>query len=228
MEEIVIRHYRSTARFVVGIAAVLVIGLQICPAARSQDPPPTQQTPPPSLGDVARKYREEKAAQDKATPKNTFTNDGLGSGKGGLLGAGVPEIAATSGTGSVFNDAIAKMDGAIQKLDLLGSLDRATLINIAMEGATADFPGRKAWEDRMVAARQVYVVHGKELLQSSRAVLFQMKALHDAQPNLSPNDPRVQAAVAKLKADMQDAERLESGFKAVAMEGHDLAAQARH
>lgn len=227
-EGIVIRRHFIGVRFSLGIAAALLVALQICPVARSQDPPPAQTAPPPSLGDLARKYREEKAAQDKATPKNTFTNDGLVSGKGGLLGAGVPEIAAGSGTGSVFNDAIAKMDAAAQKLDLLGTLDRATLMNIATDGVSADFPGRKAWENRMLAARQNYVVRGKELLQSSRSLMFEMKALHDAQPNLSPTDPRVQSAVARLKADMDAAERLESSFKAVAMEGHDLAAQAGH
>ena len=216
---------RTGMRLGAGFAAMLMM---VCPMARSQDPPPAQQVAPPSLGDVARKYREEKAAQDKATPKNTFTSEGIVSGKGGLLSAGAPDVAASGGSGSVFNDAIAKMDAATQKLDLLGSLDRANLMTIATDGVTADFPGRKAWEDRMLGARQYYVVRGKELLQSSRAVMFQMKALHDAQPNLSPSDPRVQAAVTKLRADMQAAERLESDFKAVAMEGHDLAAQVKH
>jgi hypothetical protein len=221
-------------RFVVGLAAMLMIGLQVCPVARSQDPPPAQNpptqqaTPPPSLGDVARKNREEKAAQGKATPKNTFTNDGLVSGKGGLLGAGAPDVVASGGTGSAFNDAIAKMDEAMQRLDLLGSLDRATLLNISTGGNSADFPGRKAWEDRMLAARQNYVVHGKELIQGSKTLMLQAKALHDAQPNLPANDPRVQAFEAKLRTNMEAADKLESDFKAVAMEGHDRAAQAGH
>ena len=205
-------------RFAVGVVAMLMVGLQVCPVARSQDPPPTQTTasqqttPPPSLGDVARKYREEKAAQDKAqaTAKNTFTNDGLVSGKGSLLGAGVPDVAASRGSGSAFNDAIAKMDEAIQKLDLLGSLDRATLFNMATDGVSTDFPGRKAWEDRMLAARQNYVVHGKELIQNSKALMLQAKGLHDAQPNLPPSDPRAQGFVTKLKANMEAANRLES------------------
>jgi hypothetical protein len=219
----------SGMRFAVGVAAMLVIGLQICPVARSQDPPPAQtQTPPPSLGDVAKKYREEKAAQDKgqATSKNTFTNEGLVSGKGSILGAGAPDIAVSRGTGSAFSDAIAKMDEAMQKLDLLGSMDRATLLNMATAGGSANFPGRKAWEDRMLSARQNYVVQGRALLQSSKALMLEAKALHDAQPNLAASDPRVQSFEGKLRANMEAAERLESEFKAVAIEGHDRATGA--
>lgn len=212
---------RDGMRFVVGVAAMLMVGLQICPVVRSQDPPPT-------LGDVARKYREEKAAQDKATPKNTFTNEGLVSGKGTLLGAGAPDVAASQATGSAFNDAIAKLDEAMQKLDLLGTLDRANLFNAATGGISSNFPGRKGWEDRMLAARQNYVVHGKELIQNNKTLMLQAKALHDAQPNLAQSDPRVQSFEAKLRANMDAAERLESDFKAVVMEGHDRAAQAAH
>src|ERR1700722_16421972 len=154
------------------VAVVLAIALQVCPVVRSQDPPPQQTTPPPSLGDVARKYREERSAKEKnqATPKNTFTNDGLMSGKsGGLLGAGVPTIAGSGGTGSEFSDAFAKMDEATEQLDALGALDHATLFKNATQGITVDFPGRKDWEDRMVVARQNYVSHGKELIQSAKS-----------------------------------------------------------
>jgi hypothetical protein len=225
---IVTRHYRSEMRFFIGIAAMLMMGLQICPVARSPDPPPAQQTAPPSLGDVARKNREDKAAQNKtqATSKNTFTNDGLVSGKGGLLGASAPDVVASGGSGSAFNDAIAKLDEAMQRLDLLGSLDHANLFSIATGGASVDFPGRKGWEDRMLAARQNYVVHGKELIQGSKTLMLQAKALHDAQPNLPANDPRVQSFEAKLRANMEAADKLEAEFKAVAMEGHDRAAGA--
>jgi len=228
----VIRHHIFGGRFAVSIVAVLVIGLQICPAARSQDPPPAQtpppqQTAPQSLGDAARKYREEKAAQDKATPKNTFTNDGLVSGKSGsLLGSGVPDVAGSRSTGSAFTDAMAKMDDAIAKLDLLGSLDHANLFSAATGGISVDFPGRKAWEDRMLAARQNYVVHGKELIQSTKSLLLEVKALHDAQPNLPPSDSRVQAFLIKLKANMTQADRMEGDFQAVVEDGHARATQA--
>jgi hypothetical protein len=228
-EGIVIRRNLMGFRFSIGIAAVLLAALQICPVARSQDPPPTQTAPPPSLGDLARKYREEKAAQDKnqATPKNTFTNEGLVSGKSGsLLGPGVSDVMAPHSTGNPFADAMARMDDATQKLDQLGTLDHTSLFNMALQGASVDFPGRKAWEDRLVVARQNYVVHGKELIKNTQALMLEAKNLHDAQPNLPTTDPRVQSFVNKLKANMSAAENLEHDFQSVVEDGHARAMQA--
>jgi hypothetical protein len=226
-EGIVIRRHFIQARFAVGIAAVLLGSLQICPVARSQDPPPTQTAPPPSLGDLARKYREEKAAQDKATPKNTFTNEGLVSGKSGsLLGPGISDVTAPRSTGDAFADAMARMDDAAKKLDLLGTLDHANLFNLALQGISVDFPGRKIWEDKLVAARQNYVVHGKELIRNTQSLMLDAKSLHDAQPNLPQTDPRVQSFVNKLKANMSAADKLEADFQAVVEEGHARAMQA--
>jgi hypothetical protein len=234
MEGIVIRYHRvefgRRVRFAIGIAAMLVLGLQICPAVRSQDPPPAQ-TPPPSLGDVARKYREEKAAQDKnqATAKNTFTNDGLVSGKSGsLLGSGVADVAGNHGadSGSAFEKAVARMDEGIRNLDMLGAMDHDTLFKTATQGIVVDFPGRKAWENQMLAARQNYVVHGRELLQSTKGLFMEAKALHDAQGDMSPNDPRVKSFVANVQMKIKEAERLEADFKAVVEEGHERALQA--
>ena len=237
MEGIVIRRHLSTPRtglrFAVSIAALLVIGLPICPAARSQEqtPPPTQTTPPPSLGDVARKYREEKAAQDKnqATSKNTFTNDGLVSGKSGsLLGSDVTDAAGNRGanSASVFANAIAKMDEGIRNLDALGAIDHDTLFKTATQGIVVDFPGRKAWESQMIAARQNYVVHGRELLVSTKALFMDAKALHDSQGDMSPNDPRVKSFIANVQMKMKEAGRMESDFKAVVEEGHERAMKA--
>ena len=237
MEGIVIRHYlsipRTGLRFAASFAALLIVGLPMCPAARSQEqtPPPTQTSPPPSLGDVARKYREEKAAQDKnqATSKNTFTNDGLVSGKSGsLLGSGVADVAGNHGpdSASAFANALAKMDEAIRNLDALGAIDQYTLFKTATQGIVVDFPGRKAWENQMLAARQNYVVHGRELLLSTKALLMEAKALHDAQGDMSPNDPRVKSFVANVQMKMKEAERLEADFKAVVEEGHERAMKA--
>ena len=224
----------TRVRFLIGISVVLTVPLQICPVVRSQDPPPQQTnppqtTPPPSLGDVARKNREEKAAKDRiqATPKNTFTNDGFASGKGGaLLGPGVTNSGGSSGAGSEFSAALAKMDEATQKLDALEALDHATLFKNATQGITADFPGRKDWEDRLLAARQNYVSRGKELIQSTKAVMMQAKALHDAQPNLPEDDQRVKSFMATLQTKMAEAQKLAAEFKAIVDEGQQRAAQA--
>jgi len=230
----VIRRHFTGVRFVIGVALVLAIALQICPVVRSQDPPPQQTnppqtTPPPSLGDVARKYREEKAAKDKnqATPKNTFTSEGTASGKGGtLLSPGLTSAAGSGGTGSEFSDALTKMDDATEKLDALAALDHATLFSNATQGITVDFPGRKEWEDRLLAARQVYVTQGKELIQSVKTVMMQAKTLHDAQPNLPEDDPRVKSFLATLQSKMSDAQKLAADFKAIVDEGHERAARA--
>jgi hypothetical protein len=229
VEGIVIRRHFTVVRFAIGVALVLAVALEICPVVRSQDAPP--QTPPPSLGDIARKNREEKTTKDKsqAAPAKTFTNDDVISGKsGGLLGASVPSMTGNHGaqSGSAFEKAIANMDDAIQKLNELGAMDHDTLFKTATQGIIVDFPGRKEWETRMIAARQNYVVHGRELLQSTKALFMDAKALHDAQPNLSEDDPRVKGFVAKVQTKMKDAERMEGDFKAVAEEGRERAAKA--
>ncbi len=224
-----IRRHLTGVRFAIGIAMVLALALEICPVVRSQDPPPQQSAPPPSLGDVARKYREEKAAKEKtqATAKNTFTNDGFMSGKSSaLLGPGVTDAARGRATGSEFSDALAKMDEATLSLDALGALDRATLFRNATQGITVDFPGRKEWEDRMVAAQQNYVVRGKELIQSTKALMIQAMTLHDAQPNLSEDDPRVKSFISSLQNKMIEAQKLAADFKAIVDEGHQRALQA--
>lgn len=229
-----IRRNIMGVHFSIGIAVVFAIALQICPVVRSQDPPPQQTNPPQttapqSLGDIARKNREDKAAKDKGqtTPAKSFTNDDVISGKGGaLLGPGVASGAGGNGTGSEFSDTLAKMDGASERLDALGALDHATLFKNATQGITVDFPGRKEWENRLVAARQNYVVHGKELIQATRAVMIQAKTLHDAQPNLSDDDPRVKSFMATLQTKMSEAQKLAADFKAIVDEGHDRAAQA--
>jgi hypothetical protein len=236
-EGIVFRRHLIGFRFSIGIAAALLAALQISPVARSQDPPPTQTTtqsqtaPPPSLGDLAKKYREEKAAQDKnqATPKNTFTNEGLVSGKSGsLLGSDVANVAANRGSepATAFTKALANIDDAIQKLDALGAMDHDTLFKTATQGIIVDFPGRKDWENQMIVARQNYVVHGRELLQSTKALFMDAKALHDAQPNLPATDPRVTSFTTKIQAKMADAQRMEAEFKMVVDEGHDRALKA--
>jgi len=231
LEGIVIHRHLTGVRFAIGVAVVLAIALQICPVVRSQDPPPQQTAPPPSLGDIARKNREDKAAKDKsqATAAKTFTNDDVMSGKsGGLLGASVPSMTGNHGaqSGSAFEKAIANMDEAIHKLDELGAMDHDALFKTATQGIVVDFPGRKEWETRMIAARQNYVVHGRELLQSTKALFVDAKALHDAEPNISESDPRVKSFVAKVQTKMKDADRMEGDFRAVAEEGRERAAKA--
>ena len=75
-------------------------------------------------------------------------------------------------------------------------------------------------------ARQGYVVHGKELIQSTKALMLDAKTLHDAQPNLPEDDPRVKSFTARLQAKMNEAQKMTADFKAVVDEGRDRAVQA--
>ena len=228
-EGIVIRRHLIAFRFSIGIAAALLCrSSNLSRGAKSRSAANANCSSTFSRRRGA-KYREEKAAQDKnqATTKNTFTNDGVVSGKSGsLLGSGVSDVTAPHSTGNAFADAMAKMDDALQKLDLLGTLDHANLFNMALQGNSVDFPGRKAWEDKLVAARQNYVVHGKELIKNTQALMLDAKNLHDAQPNLPQTDPRVQGFMNKLKANMSAADNLEHDFQSVVEEGHARAMQA--
>jgi hypothetical protein len=105
-------------------------------------------------------------------------------------------------------------------------MDHDTLFKTATQGIIVDFPGRKAWENQMIAARQNYVVHGRELLQSAKQLVLDAKALHDAQGDLPPSDPRVKSFVSAMQMKMKQAEQMEADFKAVVEDGHDRAMKA--
>jgi len=216
------RHLRNA----IGVAATFILILQVCPVARSQEAPPP--TAPPSLGDVARKNREEKAAREKNNPstKTTFTNDDLFSGKGGgLYGVGAAPSGSSAGPLG-YADAMASLNFALRALDMLDGIDSATLIKNATNGNTADFPGRREWEARLVSARRYYVDHGREMMNGLKSLMLEAKTLHDTQPDLPESDPRVQALEAKLKAANIEATKVANDFRTLIQEGRDKATQA--
>ena len=108
-------------------------------------------------------------------------------------------------------------------IDRLETLDRATLVRNALQGKDADFPGRAKWEDRLAAAKLIYVSRIREVIQQAKLIIASadsLKGSHD------PTDPRVKEMSARLETLVHNAVRADSDFQAVIIEGRDLAAQA--
>jgi hypothetical protein len=199
------------------LLAGLVVALNLCTAVRGQDSP--------SLGDVARQLRKDKS---DAAPKKVITNDDLpaaaSSGAVGLGATGDSKGLSKPGDPESPEEAIAKMEAVMKLLD---SMDRATLVKVALQGADPNFPGRRAWEDKVWEAKQAYVARGKELSEEAKKILSNSQSLQASQGGqaLKPDDPKVQDLSRMLKQFIQDAVRADSAFRAVMMEGLDLAKQ---
>jgi hypothetical protein len=211
-------------------------------AQQSQQGDQSQQAQQPaSLADVARKYREEKAAKEKSgAPQGVvYTNEGvLPKGAGDAFGFWTPPSGnPASGTGAKkgaqrsisaedmasLDKAEGKLDQAMQVLNSLAAVDRATLAYAVLEGNNADFPGRKQWEDRLMAGRDYYVSHGRQLIQMMSQSMAYAKSLATAEPDLTESDPRVQALMARMKALTTDSQKTGEDFKRLVEEGQALA-----
>jgi hypothetical protein len=198
-----------------------------------------------SLADAARQARKDKddKAKDKdksaAKPKTVYTEDTLGGGKSGSeLGLGVlPTLKTTSDSGAAASsgnlgpssmipgaggnsdpvaaayDGIDKAEAALNRLD---PMDRATLAKMALNGNDVDFPGRSAWEEKLFAAKQLYVSRSRQLLQQMQ-VLMSSAQSGGAQQDLMSRAQTLQ----------QLATQTESAFQSVITEGQNLAKQAK-
>jgi hypothetical protein len=196
--------------------------------ARAQDATPS---PSPSLGEIARQAQKDKD-RDKAnkTAAKVFTNEDFSSNPGGVsgtLGGGLGPIGQTSAAGKSA-DALSPAEKLAKTeilLSYIESLDRATLVHNALNGRDVEFPGRAKWEERLVAARQVYVSQGRDMIQNAKEIVASADGLK-AVAAQNPNDPRVKEMGVKLQSLIREAVRTDSAFQAVMMEGRDLAAQA--
>jgi hypothetical protein len=183
----------------------------------------------PSLGDVARQARKDKE-KNAAQPKTVITDDTMPSGKA-LNGLGDLGSSQAGGDGGRIATALAGLDKAEAALNKLDPLDRVTLAKAALLDNDVDFPNRRSWEDKLYAAKQQYVSHGRELFQEMRQILADAQAMQAAQGGqgkLSPNDPRGQQLLKRVQEILQDAVRTESAYQSVVMEGWDRAKQAKH
>lgn len=182
----------------------------------------------PSLGDVARQVRKDKE-KNAAQPKAVITDDNMPSSKA-LNGLSDLGSSQGGGDGSRIANALAGLDKAEAALNKLDPLDRATLARAALLDNDVDFPNRRSWEDKLYAAKEQYVSHGRELFHEMRQILADVQAMQAAQGGqgkLSPDDPRGKELLRRIQEIMQDAIRTESAYQGVVMEGWDRAKQAK-
>jgi hypothetical protein len=193
-------------------------------ALGAQDPQQQQ-----SLGDIARQARKAKEERDKSAtaPTKVFTDENFPTG--GSAAANKADLARMDSPQATPSDrmatARAMLDRAGRELDTLDPMDRATLAKAALQGREGDFPGRRAWEDKLFASKQRYVAHGRDLIRQVKEVLTELEALTTG-GKISPSDPRAQELALKARRFMQDAYQTEADFQGVVLEGAELAKQA--
>src|ERR1700740_1119776 len=210
------------------LTALLSLGILAIPAS-AQDPAPQDQ-PPPSLGDIARQARKDKE-KNASKPKTVITDDSFSPSKS-VGGLGLSDIGSSesAGTSNHLATAMAKVDKAEAALKKLDSLDRATLAKAVLMDNDVDFPNRRAWEDKLYAAKGHYVSHEHDLIVELRQIVGQVESMQAAQGGgkLDPKDPRVSQLTSRLSDIVQEAVRTEQDYRAVVTEGWDLAKQTKH
>lgn len=209
------------------LTALLWLALS-CTAGYAQDPSQdsSQSQAQPSLGDIARQARKDKE-KNAAKSKIVITDETLPSSKG-LGGLGDIGSSPSGVDSNAMAKALAKVEEAETVLRQLESLDRATLAKAALLDNDVDFPNRRAWEDKLFAAKEHYVSHEGELIVELKQIIAQIQSRPAGQVKLDPNDPRAQQLKSRLLEIVQDALRTEQSYRAVVMEGWDLAKQAKH
>lgn len=184
---------------------------------------PGQAQDSPSLGDLARQAQKDKSS---SPARKVITNEDLppGSGSGGSgfasgLGQMVqPTAPGNPGAEASAADKLARLESLLNQLD---TLDRATLARNVLGGATADFPARSKWEEKLYEAKQIFVAQGRDLIKRAQQIQATAKNLQDTK---DPNDPRVKELSKQLQQLIQDGVRIGGTFQGVMEEGKDLAA----
>lgn len=119
-------------------------------------------------------------------------------------------------------EARADFDDAERTLDQLEPLDRVELAKLALQGSSADFPGRHAWEDKLFTAKQGYVSHGRVLVREARQLLDEAQSLA---ANGKTPESKSKMQDLSLRQVMQDSLQTEANFQAILLEGQKLANQ---
>jgi len=201
------------------LIAALALALLYCPPGSGQDSP--------SLGDLARKAQKDKANNNKPSAK-VITDDDLSSGSGGVTpalsgGSGRVVPSESLGKPSDFQSPAEGLEKLQEVADQLDALDRATMVRNALGGNDVNFPGRANWENKLFAAKQMFVSQLRGLLQRARQIATEAEGMKGVQ---DPNDPRAKSLTAKVQQLAQDSVQYSAAFQAVIMEGKDLAAQS--
>jgi hypothetical protein len=175
-----------------------------------------------SLGDLARQLRSQKST---AHPKTVITNDNLPSASAAdILGLEKPVDLASSTKPATDSSPLASLSHWESIVKQIDSMDRATLLKLALHGANPDFPGYGNWEARLFTAKQTYLSQGLDLIQRARQLLAAAETLKSAHANA--DDPRVKELGESLKGIVRESVRADAAFQAVVLEGRDLAHQA--
>ena len=180
-----------------------------------------------SLGDIARQTRKAKEERDKSTaqPKKVFTDENVSSSGS----SNKADLAALDNPGASPAERLASARRMIARaedlLDKLEPMDRTSLARLVLEGQDVDFLGRRAWEEKLFAAKEHYVSHGRELFRETKELLNNMESLTSGN-KISPTDPRVTEISHRALQLMQDANRTDADFQAILLEGQDLAKKA--
>lgn len=214
----------------------------LCMPARAQE----QQQSLADAARQARKDKSDRDKDKNAAKPKVYTTDSLGGGNSSELSmGGLPTLKTTEGSGAGAaaasgaadsggnlnpssmvpgaagsSDPIAAayegLDKAQGALNRLEPMDRATLAKAALQSNDVDFPGRAAWEEKLYAAKQVYVSRSRQLLQ-------QMQGLMNGAQSGAPQ----QDLMSRAQLLQQVATQTESAFQAVITEGQNLAKQAK-
>jgi hypothetical protein len=210
----------------IGVVASLLWLAVLATPGHAQDQSQDPAQPQPSLADVARQARKDRE-KNAAKPKTVITDENMPSSKGltGLAGdLGGSQGGVDSGA---MAKALAKVQEAEAGLRQLESLDRTTLAKAILLDNDVDFPSRRGWEDKLYAAKEHYVSHEGELIAELKQIVAQVQSWQ-SQGKLDPKDPRAQQMKSRLVEIVQDAVRTEQDYRAIVMEGWDLAKQAKH
>jgi len=185
-----------------------------------------EQQQPQSLAEVARQTRKAKEERQKnsGAPKVVVTDDTLGSSKtGGALNF-VNPTNGTVPTSEALTKAAGMLDRADRLLNLLAPMDKTTLARFALEGRDVDFPERSDWENKLYAAKQYYVSHGRDLVRETREFVANIQELKAS--GAREGDPRLQDLGHRALQLMQDGSRTDADFETVVLQGQDMAKQA--
>lgn len=213
-----------------GFASALACFLASPPPAHAQDAQP-------SVADAARAARKDKdksKVKDAPTSKNVVTDENLSAGVGSSaapssskLSGGTSPADGPSGRSTSLDPAWARLQATEASLDRVEPLGRAEVAQTVLNGNTADFPNRAAWEEKLYSAKGMYVQRSRQLIAAMKQVLADMETLQSGgQGKIADNDPRVQALTRKSQQIMQLAARTEAAFQSVVTEGQNLSLQS--
>ena len=179
-----------------------------------------------SLADIARQSRKAKEEREKSAtqPKKVFTDENMSPG-----GTSRADFDQLDNPGASPSERLAAARRMIARgedlLDKLEPLNRTTLAQLVLEGQDVDFPGRRAWEEKLFAAKEHYVSHGRELFRETKELLNNMESLTSG-GKASPTDAKVTELSHRALQLMQDANKTDADFQAILLEGQDLAKRA--